>query len=147
MAELNTIKGALIQVLIGDGASPVETFTHKCMINTSRGISWSSSSTQTPVVDCDNPESPAWLETDIDGLSCTIEGSGRINVGDEEFFDDWFVSGESKNVKFKQNKTGGSIWTGAFKLSQWSLSAADRLEKGEASVTLMSTGTVTRADV
>lgn len=146
MADIDIPSGAQLLVQIGDGATP-EVFSTKCMINTSRGINWSSQVTQTPVVDCDNPEEPAWLDTDVDGLGCTITGAGRHNVGDEDFFDAWFISGDSKNVRFKINKTGGSYWQGAFKLTEWGLSAADRKDKGESTITLMSSGRVTRADV
>lgn len=143
---MSTIKGAELLVQVGDGATP-EVFAHRCSINTSRGIQWSSNQVTTPVVDCDNPADPAWMETDIDGLSCTIDGAGRVDVGDEAFWDDWFVSGEAKNVKFKMNKTGASVWTGAFKLASWGMSAGDRLEKAESTISLVSTGAVTRADV
>lgn len=145
MANIDTIKGALVQILVGDGATP-EVFDHRCMINTSRGIQWSSTTSQNPVPDCDNPEDPAWLETEVDGLVCTIDGAGRVDVADVEFWDDWFISGAAKNVRFKLNKTGGSYWEGAFKLTQWGISAADRQEKAEGAITLVSTGAVTRAD-
>lgn len=146
MADIDTIKGALVRVRVSDGATP-PVYNHHCLINTGRGISWSSSQTQTPIVDCDNPEDPAWLDTEVDGLSCTISGSGRTPLDDVEFWDDWFTSGATKSIRFALDKTGGSYWQGDFKLTAWDINAADRMDKAESSVTLVSTGRVTRYNV
>lgn len=141
-----TITGAEIQIMVEEVLGGGN-HSHRCSINTSRGIQWSSSQTQTPIVDCDAQGNPAWMETDVDGLSCTITGGGRISVGDEDFWDDWFISGGDRGVKFRMNKTGASVWTANFKLTDWGIQAGDRKERGEFSVTLMSSGVVTRASV
>lgn len=145
MALVDVVNGEKLLILVGDGATPTEVFDHPCLINTDRGISFASSLTQELIPDCDNPDDPAWMTAEKDGLSATVNGAGMLDVASIETFDDWFRSGDTKNVKVKVDKTGGSTWTGAFHLSEWSISGT-RKSKATVSLTLVSSGVVTRAD-
>lgn len=145
MALVDVVNGEKLLILVGDGATPTEAFDHPCLINTERGISFSSSLTQEAIPDCANPNDPAWLVAEKDGLSATINGAGMLDVASVEMFDAWFRSDDTKNIKVKIDKTGGSTWTGAFHLSEWSVTGA-RKSKATASLTLVSSGVVTRAD-
>lgn len=144
MAGPSTFAGEELLIQIGDGESP-EVFSHRCIINTNRGFSRSAQTTQEVVPDCDNPSDPAWVVTEVDGLSATISGEGMIDLTSLEFFDDWFEAGESKNVKVRINKTGGRTYTGAYKLTQFDMNGV-RKQKATGSITLVSTGAVTGAD-
>jgi len=144
MAQVDVVNGEKLLIMIGDGASP-EVFSHPCLINTDRGISFSSSLTQELIPDCDSPEDPAWQSAEKDGLSANINGAGMLDVASIEEFYDWFTSPDTKNVKVKVDKTGGSTWTGAFHLTEFSISGT-RKSKATASLTLVSDGEVTRAD-
>ena len=142
MAEPTTITGDQILIQIGDGASP-EVFSHPCLINTDRGIQWSANVISELVPDCADPSAPAWNSTEVDGLGASISGAGMYDLASEAMFYAWFISGDSKNVKVKTGTTGGSTYTGAFKLTEFGVSGA-RKTRATASVSLVSTGVVVR---
>ena len=143
MAAVDVINGEKILIQIGDGET-VETFAHPCLINTERGIQFSSSTTQEVVPDCGDPTLPAWVSTEVDGLNATISGSGMLDVASIEEFYAWFESGANKNVKVKVDKTGGRTWTGAYKLTEFGVTGT-RKSKATCSITLVSDGAVTDA--
>lgn len=141
MTTVNGRTGAQLIVQIGNGASP-EVFTADCLINTTRGIAFSSSTQEDIVPDCDNPEDPAWVEITKDGLKATVTGAGKLHVDSIATWDDWFASDDAKNVRFLVSSKG--YWQGAFKLTEWTpADNPDRKEKVNASITLASHGAVT----
>ena len=145
MAVVTTIKGEGVFIQIGNGATP-EVFSHPCLINAERGIVFSSNVTSEGVVDCADADAPAWVETDVDDLVATITGSGKLHLPDQDDYFDWWKSGASKNVKVVDNTTGangGQTFAGAFKLTQFEKTGARR-QRVTASITLVSTGAVTR---
>lgn len=144
MAAVDVVNGEQILIQVGDGQA-TEAFTHPCLINTERGIQFSAETTSTPVPDCADPSAPAWNVTEKSSLGCTITGSGLLDVASIEEYDAWFNSKDTKNVKAKVNKTGGSTWTGAFHLTEFSVSG-NRKEKATCSITLVSSGAVVRSD-
>lgn len=144
MAQPSVINGEQILILIEMvGASG--TFTHPCLINTDRGITFGSSTNQEVVPDCDNPSDPAWVSTEVDGLNATISGSGIHDVASTEAFFDWYSSGEGKLVRVKQNRVGGSTFEGTFKLTEYNFSGG-RKAKVTGGITLVSDGVITRSD-
>lgn len=144
MAAVDVINGEKLLILIGNGADP-EVFTHPCLINTERGIAFSSAVTQELIPDCASPDNPAWQSAEKDGLSATINGAGMLDVASVEEFWDWFVSPDSKNVKVKIDKAGGSTFSGAFHLTEFAITGT-RKSKSTATLTLVSDGPVTRAN-
>ena len=143
MAEPTTITGEQILVQI-ETATP-GTYAHPCLINTDRGIQWSSSVVSEVVPDCAAPSAPAWTRTEIDGLSGTISGAGMYDLASEEEFFDWWKSGANKSVKVKTGGVGGGTFTGNFKLTEFGVTGS-RKSRATASMTLISDGPVTRAD-
>lgn len=143
MAAVDVVNGEKILIQIGDGASP-EVFAHPCLINTDRGIQFSSNVTSEAVPDCSDQSTPAWTYTEVDGLSATISGSGMLDVASIESFYAWFEGGADKNVKVKVDKTGGRTFTGAFKLTEFGITGT-RKSKATCTITLVSNGAVTDA--
>lgn len=143
MAAVDVLPGEQILIMIGDGESP-EVFSHPCLINTDRGIQFSSSTTQEVVPDCDDPSAPAWVSTEVDGLNATISGAGMLDVASVEEFYAYYTSGANKNIKVKINKTGGRTFTGAYKLTEFGITGT-RKSKATCSITLVSDGAVTDA--
>ena len=144
---VSQINGEKILVQIGDGASP-EQFVHDCLINTKRGIEFSSSMTESINPSCDDPSAPAWVDREKDGLSATISGAGTVHTNSISTFATWHASSEPKNIRFNVDvpgSSGGGYWAGAFHLSEWGLTG-NRKEKSTASVTLVSDGAVTWVD-
>lgn len=148
MAVVKTMNGTKLLVQIGDGASPTEAFAADCLINTERGIVFSSDISEFIVPDCDDPDAPAWKETTKDGLSAAVSGSGMLHTASVSDWFDWLKSASTKNVRVKVDVTagnGGGYWSGAFHLSQFEITG-NRNEKAQVSVSLVSSGALTWTD-
>jgi len=144
MAQPTSFNGAKILVKVGDGGSP-ETFAHPCLINSSRSVQSTASTTESAIPDCDNPEAPAWLEREKDTLSVTITGEGIMDASDTSDYFAWLTSENSKNVKAVVNNGGGAnefTFDGKFHLTEFQVSG-ERKERAQVSITLVSTGPVT----
>lgn len=141
---VKVLNGEQLLVQIGNGAEP-EVFTADCLINTDRGIQFSSDTTEDVIPYCDAPDTPAWKQVTKDGLSATITGSGKLNTPSVSDWNDWFIGDDSKNCRVLLNgvslANGGGYWAGAFKLTQWEVTGT-RKQKAEVSVTLVSDGPV-----
>lgn len=140
---VDVINGEQILIKIGDGADP-ETFAHPALINTDRGIAFSSNVNSTPNPDPANVDAPAWNATDKDGLGATISGAGLLDLGDVPDYFDWFISKDTKNVEAVLQKTGGLKFKGAYHLTEFSITG-QRKNKATCSITLVADGAVTRA--
>ncbi|SHF05429.1 Phage tail tube protein [Kaistia soli DSM 19436] len=144
MAPVKTINGQKLLVQIGNGADP-EVFAVDCLINTERGIQFSSDSNEFVVADCEDPDAPAWKERTKDGLSATISGAGMLHTSSIETWFDWFASPDTKNARVKVDvpgASGGGYWQGAFHLTAFEITG-NRNDKATVSVTLESSGVVT----
>lgn len=149
MAQVKTMTGEQLLVQIGDGATPTEAFAHDCLINTERGISWSASTVDTPVPDCDDPGAPAWITRDKSDVSGTVSGSGLLHTSSIEAWFDWIKSEDAKNCRILTNgvtgANGGGYWSGAFHLTEFAITG-NRKELVTVSVTLALTGAATWTD-
>lgn len=136
MTDIVALRGTRLYIKVGDGMSP-ESFAHPCLINTKRGIKFTSSSNKVIVPACDNPEDPAWTEAIKDGLSASIDGAGTLDnkIGTITFYDAWFRDPDAKNVQVWLGTLG--YWAGAFQLTSWEL-MGDRNDNAEATLTLES---------
>lgn len=142
MGKPTTIRS--IYIKIGDGANP-EVFSNDCTINTDRGIQFQSQGQDVYVPDCTDPETPAWRDHNITGLSATLSGNGVLDTDSIEDFDAWFRSGAAKNIQVFAADKGN--WAGAFKLTGWELKS-NPTDGSEAtfSCTMESHGTVAPYD-
>lgn len=142
MTKPTTVAGRLLLIQLGDGATP-EVFAAPCGLKT-KAMNGSANATETTVYDCDDPMAPAWIERDINTLSHEITGSGVLAQGSVATWDDWFTSGEAKNVKVAITGTGWFTWTGAARLTAFNVSAPEE-GKAEVEVTIQSDGEWTRS--
>lgn len=114
LATTTTFGKFLIQ--LGNSASP-EVFAAPCGLN-SRGFKRTAATNTTNVPDCDDPDAPSWLESDVTSLSWSLTGSGVAAFEDFDTWDTWFTSALSKNVKITlSDGTTTKTWTGAAKLT------------------------------
>lgn len=145
MATAASINARLLLLQFGDGESP-EQFATKCSINSDRGVTRSAQTTAEMDFDCDDPTLPGNEVTTVDGFAHSVSGDGRLKAADQDFFDDWFESGEAKNCRIKVSATGAKMYEGAFVLETFEV-------KGGAtgsitcSISLKSTGPVTSSTV
>lgn len=152
VSHLNSSK-LLIQ--LGDGASP-ETFAHPCMINTARGIEFSSSPSESMVPYCPPDEDlPAWVDREIDALTAAINGAGIFDSLSHDIFRVWYLSGASKNIRVKLDLTvaGDSpfsaeagYYQGAWVLQGFSITGPGRREKVTFDCSILSDGPITWVD-
>ncbi|MUZ65334.1 phage tail tube protein [Agrobacterium vitis] len=147
MAPVKGLKGEKLLIQIGDGATP-EVFAIDCLINTDRGIKFSSDTTDTNLPDCDNPGAPAWKFRNKDGFAAEISGAGKTHTPSLKLFWDWFNSDDGKNCRVLVDATaanGGGYWVGSFKCTDFEVTGTPK-EYADCSITLQSDGVVTWVD-
>ncbi len=145
---VKSMNGTQLLVQIGNGATP-EVFAADCLINTQRGITFSSDTNEDINPDCNNPDDPAWKEVTKDGLSGQIQGAGRVHTPSVKEWWEWFISKDTKNCRVLLNNVtlanGGGYWEGSFHLTQFEVTG-ERNQKAQVSVTLMSSGPIVWVD-
>ncbi|WP_181592016.1 phage tail tube protein [Mesorhizobium atlanticum] len=140
MAPVPRVTGSKLLVQIGDGATP-ENFDHDCLINTKRGVKFTSETNETVMPDCNNPEDPAWKSVTKDGLQATISGAGMLYAASLGKWWAWYNSDDAKNIRF--NVTPAGYWQGAFKLTDFEVTADGNKDTATTTQTLVSDGPVT----
>ncbi|WP_421912730.1 phage tail tube protein [Mesorhizobium sp.] len=139
MTAVPRVTGSKLLVQIGNGANP-EVFDHDCLINTKRGVQFSSEKTESIMPDCDNPDDPAWKSVSKDGFQATISGAGMLYAASLGDWWDWYNSDDAKNVRF--NVTPAGYWQGAFKLTDFEVTADGNKDTATTTVTIVSDGAV-----
>ena len=140
-------EGGQILVKIGDGADP-EVFASDCLINTDKGIEFSSDSTDFVVPDCADPTAPGFKQSLIDGLQAAINGAGKMYTPSVKGWFNWFTSGEAKNIRYEivvPGAQGGGYFEMQAKLNSFSISASHK-QVSEVNVSLTSHGEITWVD-
>ncbi len=124
MAKAKTVKGSQLLIKVGDGAG-TETFSHPCLINSTRGLVATAATTERAVPDCDDPELLQWLEREKNGLSGSISGAGVLHASNYGDYFAWLQSKDTKNVEVTLNVSaanGGGKVAGAFHLTNLEIS-------------------------
>lgn len=146
MADVGIIEGEKLLIQIGNGAT-TEVFTHPCLINTTRGVTFVTNMTETEVPDCDAPSAPAKIVRKAKSLDFTISGAGKVDKTSVLAYIQWLNSAAAKNVKIRQDETGANGgWTGTGKvlLKDFAITG-DRGDYQEVTLTLVPAGTFTWA--
>jgi len=148
MAQVKTMVGEKLLILIGDGATPTEAFAHDCLINADRGVEFSAETTDVVVPDCDSPSNPAWKELFKDGIQIKVSGGGVLHTASLEAWFNWMIADTSKNVRIKFDVTGamgGGYIAVPMKLTGLTIQGA-RKNNSTVDITLMSHGVATWTD-
>lgn len=138
MAKATTLKFSQFLILIGDGGSP-QGFGDPCGL-TSRGFNRTAEMNDTNTPDCDDPDAPSWLERDVVSLAGEMTGSGVVAEESIDTWDEWFESGESRDVRIELNTR---VWEGRAKLSQFNITG-ERGQRVNVEVTIVSDGPIIR---
>lgn len=107
MADVGVVAGESLLIKIGDGGTP-EVFTHPCLINTTRGVTFNTNMTETEVSDCAAPSNPAKIIRKARSIDLTIEGEGLLDATSVYNFLLWWQSAAAKNIQVYQNLTGAA---------------------------------------
>ena len=146
MADVGIIEGEKLLILIGDGAA-TEVFTHPCLINTTRGITFVTNMTETEVPDCASPSTPAKIVRKAKSIDFTVTGAGKVDKTSVLAYITWLNAAVAKNAKITQDGTGaagGWVGTGKLLLKDFALTG-ERGDYQEVSLTLVPAGTFTWA--
>lgn len=131
MATIQPVFGYQLLIKVGDGETP-EVFAHPALINTSRGITFSTSTETDELMDVSNHGAPAITVRRIRSKDVKIDGSGMIHAPDLPEYLAWAASGEIKNIEVT---IGGVVMRGPFVLTNFQVSA-DRVKTVEVQLTL-----------
>jgi predicted secreted protein len=143
MAKPTTMNGSHLLIMLGDGASP-ETFAAPCGL-TAKGINFSAATNDFNVPDCDDPDAPSWTERVVSALSAGITGSGVLAMESKDEWQDWFLSGASKNIQVSLDESlanGGGYFSLAAVLTTFNITG-NQGEKATLEVEIASDGEVT----
>jgi len=142
MATITPVIGYNLTIQIGDGESP-EVFAHPALINTTRGISFTTNAETDELVDIADQSKPAQTHRRARSFDTKIDGAGMVHLSSVKEYMDWAVSGEVKNVKVAIGSgTGAGIATGPFLLTSFQVTA-ERTKTAEVQLTLEQAGPVT----
>ncbi|WP_266030422.1 phage tail tube protein [Brucella intermedia] len=121
MAQAKTLKFKDQILLLGDGATPTEAFAAPCGF-TSLNMTVNIETNTTNVPDCEDPELPAWLESDEVSKQMVLGGSGVMDRDAMQVWRDWLMNGGEKNVRWLTAGTaaeGGGYWSAPAILTQY----------------------------
>lgn len=109
MAQAKTIRFGNCMILLGDGAEP-EVFTAPCGFSElTMTVNIETNTVNIP--DCDDPDLPAWIATDVVSHQMTVQGSGVIDTDAMQMWQDWWFGSEAgaeKNVRWFRDLTGAN---------------------------------------
>lgn len=138
MATITPVIGYQLLVQIGDGESP-ETFAHPAMINTTRGITFTTATEADELPDLADPSLPAQTFRRARSFDTKIDGAGIVHSESVKEYAVMASSGEIRNIKVA---VGNAIVTGPFILTSFQVSG-ERTKTTEAQFTFEQAGPVT----
>ncbi len=107
MAQATTIKFGKQAILIGDAASP-EVFTAPCgFTQVTRTLNVNTNDVNIP--DCADPDLASWLATDEESRQMITSGQGVLSEEALTVWDDWFLNGGEKNVRWLRTTVLSSL--------------------------------------
>lgn len=100
-------------ILLGDGATPTETFSHPCGAN-ARSVKFLNNTGEDSVLDCSNPlGAPAVIKRWTESQDTTLEISGKIGTESMETWRAWRDNGDEKNIRVEihNSESPGGYYT------------------------------------
>jgi hypothetical protein len=145
MTDVAIVAGETLLVKVD--ITGTDTFVHPCLINTTRGISLKSNTTDTEVADCADQSLPAKIVRKVKSIDFTVTGAGKVDATSVLAYMQWWQSAAPKNVEIVQDlagAAGGWMITVPMILSQFDVKGA-RGEYQDVDITLVPAGTYTLA--
>lgn len=127
MARPTTAKWTKFLIMLGDGATPTETFAQPCGL-VAKAINFAAGSSEIAIQDCADPDAPAWMERAVTTFSAGITGSGILAMEAWPTWRVWFFSGAPKNCRVKIDMplaNNGGYFQGAFLITALDLSGSE----------------------
>lgn len=147
MAKPTTYVGSNVALFLE--GEPSGTFLRPCGL-TSHTITFSKSTQDVTVPDCDDLEAAAWIERGVESLDMNGSGSGILAAESVERFWDAFRSNESINSRLytgaANDIANGHYWQGKIHITQFEVTG-ERGGKAQVNLAFVSDGEVTYHDV
>lgn len=144
MATITPLLGEQLLIQIGNGASP-EVFSAPALINTTRGITFSTSTESEELIDLADQSAAAITARYAKATDWKIDGAGMVSKGDLKEYLTWAATPKAKSVKVTDAATGAT-WTltGSAHLTQLQISG-ERRKAATVQISLESAGAWTVA--
>lgn len=138
MAYIQPVFGQQLTIQVGNGASP-EVFSAPHLINTTRGLSFSTAAESDELIDLADQGAPAQMVRRVKSVDIKIDGAGMVHKPSVLEFMQWVKSGLPKNVKVSD---GSWTLTGPVLLTSFQITG-DRLKSAECQLTFEQAGEMT----
>lgn len=150
MAYIDTVKGELYLVEIGEVVGNATVFTHNALINSNRNLSISMETEEDIIVDLANMAAPGQKVRASKAIDVKIDGSGKVNSNSVTYWTTWMQTGQPKQVRYRQatnavtmaNAVGALYGVGPFLCTSFQIEAETQ-KYTTVSVTLEQAGPVT----
>jgi predicted secreted protein len=143
MAEPKTVKGTLVGILLGDGATD-ETFAAFCGIN-AKTINFQTNTNEEFIYDCDNLDTPPWRRLTKSGRFLSVTGTGQLDSEALERYQEAYDDDDAVNAQIQIDvpaADGGGYWTAALMLTNFNITGNNG-ETTTVEISLESSGPVT----
>lgn len=144
MAQPKTIKFGKMKVELGDGETP-EVFSAPCGF-TQKSFARNKSLNEVAIPDCDDPDAPVVLGTDVATIGWAVSGEGVLAGESIDLWDGFYDSTTSRNVKVTfefDAPVGNIVYVGAAHLESFEITGALG-SRVTANVSLRGDGALTR---
>ncbi len=143
MAEPKVVKGTLVSIMLGDGATDEE-FAAFCGIN-AKTINFQSNTNEDFIYNCDSLDTPPWRNLTKSGRFLSVSGNGLLDSTALERY--WAAYGDDDAVNAQVSigvpaLDGGGYWECAMMLTQLNITGNNG-EKTTVEISLESSGPVT----
>jgi predicted secreted protein len=145
MAQATTLPFSAFKVMLE--TSTPGTFAAPCGL-TERSVTFSKETNDTTSIDCEDEDSPSYIERDVVSLSVEISGEGVMARESLPLWRETFETTEPINVRIEVGGTaaqGGGYWQGKFHLVSFE-PGATRGERASVSISMQSSGPVVWQD-
>lgn len=139
MATITPLLGEQLLIQLGDGATP-EKYSAPALINTTRGITFSTSTETEELIDLADQSAAAVTARFAKAVDWKIDGAGMVSKPDLKEYLLWSKSPKARNVKVSDAATGAT-WTvtGSAILTQLQVSG-ERRKASTVQISLESAG-------
>lgn len=139
MAIITPLLGEQLLIQVGNGASP-EVYSAPALINTTRGITWSTSTESEELIDLADQSATAITARYAKATDWKIDGAGMVSKADLKEYLLWAATPKARSIKVTDAATGASwTMTGSAILTQLQVSG-ERRKASTVQISLESAG-------
>jgi predicted secreted protein len=123
------------QILLKPSFDGGTTFNHPALINTSRGITFTLTTTTDEIVDSNNPSNPAQTIRSAKATDTKLDGAGIMDANSVTAYMQWAAHGVAQPVKLITNSANNVTVSGSYFLTSFQIQGT-RAQKATVTLTL-----------